>query len=161
EAGGGEFTRNDDPRDDGEDHVEDALPPEDDATYGIRHDRGIVTSVKMLSGDQGDRFAIVLQDEKKDFDAVRTPFGELLDESSREVADRIAAVITYAKDALYQGKPEANRHPDTPSPAHAVTIWRVSIWKEGFPEKDHQWDTSRVDTDQPEPEPEDDDSEEE
>jgi cyclophilin family peptidyl-prolyl cis-trans isomerase len=149
--GGGDRTRNDTPRDDSDDDPALSLPPEEKATFGIRHVRGTVTSVKLLSGDQGDRFAVVLAERKAEFDAGRTPFGEILDAAGLTACDRLAAVTTYSKDVMQQGRIEASSFPNTPSPTSRVVLRRVSIWKDGELDAGHTWDTSRVNTDQDEP----------
>ncbi len=151
EGGGGDFTRNDDPKDDGEDDAARALPPADAARARVRHTRGTVTSVPLLSGDQSDRFAIVLQEERPEFDGVRSPIGELLDEPSRQVADRIASRLTYGRDPVWTGRRQASAHPNTPSTP--ITIWRTSIFREGVLDEGHQWDTGRVGSMEPEPSP--------
>jgi len=152
EMGGGDRTRNSTPVDDAEDDPALALEPEDAARIGIRHVRGMVTSVPLISGDQSDRFAVLIAAEKPEFNAVRTPFGELLDEASRTVADRLASAMTYSQDAMYQTRREAKEFPYTPS--RPVRIRRVSVWREGVLAEGHAWDTTRVGTDQPEPPPE-------
>lgn len=149
ECGGGDRTRNDDPRDDREDDPALALAPEDDARYLVKHRRRTVTSVPLLSGDQADRFAVVIAEARPEFDGVRTPFGQLLDDASASVADRIGSVMTYSQDAKKIGKKEERDFPYTPS--SPVRIRRVSVWKEGALDAGHAWDTSRVNTDQPEP----------
>jgi cyclophilin family peptidyl-prolyl cis-trans isomerase len=151
--GGGDRTRNDLPHDDGEDDPAVSLPPEDAATFGIRHVRGTVTSVKMLSGDQGDRFSVILGAAKKEFDSTRTPFGEILDAAGLAACDTLGSVTTYSKDVMHQGKREERSYPDTPSPAHRVILRRVSIWRNGEIDAGHTWDTSRVGTDADEPAP--------
>ena len=149
ELGGGARTRNAEPRDDREDDPDLALGPEDAARTGVKHRRRMVTSVPLLSGDQADRFAVVLSEKRPDFDAVRTPFGELLDDDSAGVADRLASQLTYGEDAAFLDRRERTDYPYTPS--RPVTIRRVSIWKEGVLAPGHAWDTSRVNTDTPEP----------
>ncbi len=149
ELGGGDRTRNDAPRDDRDDDPAVALPPEDASRLYVKHRRRTVTSVRLLSGDQGDRFAVVLSEARADFDATNTPFGELLDDESAAVADRIGSALTYSQDAAWIGRREEKDFPNTPS--RPVTIRRISIWKDGVLDKGHTWDTSRVNTDQPEP----------
>ena len=151
EFGGGDRTRNDILRDDKEDEPAVALAPEPKARYGVKHRRRMVTSVPLLSGDQGDRFAIVLAAKKPEFDAIRTPFGELLDDDSAGVADRLGSALTFSEDATYVDRKEKTDYPFAPS--RPVRIRRVSMWKEGSLEPGHTWDTARVNTDQPEPEP--------
>lgn len=148
EGGGGDHTRNTDPKDDAEDDPNLAIRPED-ARYDVKHVRGVVTSVPLLSGDQADRFAIVLQQNMETFDGQRTPFGELLDDASRDIADRLATQQTYSQDPVYQGHRNATAFPNTPS--RPVRIRRISVWKEGVLDAGHTWDTARVGTDQPEP----------
>ncbi len=149
ECGGGDRTRDDDPKDDREDDPALSLAPEDDARYTVKHRRRTVTSVPLLSGDQADRFAVVLSEAKPDFDSVRTPFGELLDDAGAAVADRLGSAMTYAQDATKIGRKEERDFPFTPS--KPVRIRRVSVWKDGVLDPGHAWDTSRVNTDQPEP----------
>lgn len=149
ELGGGDRTRNSDLRDDREDDPARSLAPEDAARCGVKHRRRMLTSVPLLSGDQADRFAVVLAETKPDFDAVRTPFGELLDDDSAAVADRLGSALTFAEDATYIDRKEKTDYPTTPS--RPVILRRVSIWKEGTIEPGHTWDTARVSTDQPEP----------
>lgn len=148
EFGGGDRTRDADPRDDAEDDPALALPPEP-ATTLVKHRRRMVTSRPLLSGDQADRVAIVLAEKKPEFDAVRTPFGELLDDASAAIADRLGSQIVYGEDASYADRKEKTDFPFTPS--RPVVVRRVSIWKEGALVPGHLWDTSRVNTDQPEP----------
>lgn len=149
ELGGGDRTRDASPRDDREDDPAVALAPEDASRLFVKHRRRTVTSVRLLSGDQGDRFAVVLAENRADFDASNTPFGELLDDESAAVADRIGSAMTYSQDAAWVGRKEEKDFPHTPS--RPVVIRRVSIWKEGVIAPGHTWDTSRVGTDQPEP----------
>jgi cyclophilin family peptidyl-prolyl cis-trans isomerase len=150
ELGGGDHTRNAELRDDREDDPELSLAPEDKARNGVKHRRRMVTSVVLLSGDQADRFAVVLSEKRPDFDALRTPFGELLDDPSATVADRLGSALVYGEDSNYIDRREKTDYPYTPS--RPVVLRRVSIWKEGALEPGHTWDTSRVNTDQPEPE---------
>jgi cyclophilin family peptidyl-prolyl cis-trans isomerase len=149
ELGGGDRTRNAELRDDTEDDPAVSLAPEDAARYGVKHRRRMITSVPMLSGDQGDRFAVVLAAAKPEFDALRTPFGELLDDDSAAVADRLGSTLTFGEDATYIDRKEKTDFPNAPS--RPVLVRRVSIWKEGALEPGHAWDTARVNTDQPEP----------
>lgn len=152
ELGGGDATRNAEARDDREDDPARAIGPEDSARLPVRHRRRMVTSVPMLSGDQTDRFAVVIAPDKRpEFDAVRTPFGELADDDSAATADRLGAALTYGEDAAYVSRREKTEYPFTPS--RAVVVRRVSIWKDGKLDAGHTWNTSRVDTDQVEPEP--------
>jgi cyclophilin family peptidyl-prolyl cis-trans isomerase len=148
EGGGSAYTRDSDPANDAEDDPALSLAPED-ARFDIKHTRGTVTAVSLLSGEQSDRFAIVLQEKREEFDGVRTPFAELLDAPSREIADRIAAQQTYSQDAMYAGDRKASAFPYAPS--RPVRIRRISVWKEGVLDAGHTWDTSRVGTDVPEP----------
>jgi peptidyl-prolyl cis-trans isomerase B (cyclophilin B) len=148
EFGGGDRTRDADPRDDADDDDALALPPEPSTTL-VKHRRRMVTSRPLLSGDQADRVAIVLAEKKPEFDAVRTPFGELLDDASAAIADRLGSQIVYGEDASYADRKEKTDFPYTPS--RPVVVRRVSIWKEGALVPGHLWDTSRVNTDQPEP----------
>jgi len=151
EMGGGNRTRNAELRDDREDDPALALAPEDASRLGVKHRRRMITSVPLLSGDQGDRFAVVLADTMPGFDAVRTPFGELLDDESAAVADRLGSTLTFGEDATYIDRKEKSDYPNSPS--RPVMVRRVSIWKEGAIEAGHSWETVRVNTDQPEPEP--------
>jgi len=137
---------------DREDDPAAALAPEDAARLHVKHRRGMVTSVRLLSGDQGDRFAVVLSETRPDFDANNTPFGELFGDESAGVADRIGSAMTYAQDAVWQGRREQKDYPNTPS--RPVTVRRVTIFRDGEIDAGHAWDTSRVGTDQPEPAPE-------
>jgi cyclophilin family peptidyl-prolyl cis-trans isomerase len=148
ELGGGDRTRNRIPKDDRDDDPALSVAPEPTAR-GVKHRRRMVTSVPLLSGDQSDRFAVVLDETRPDFDAVRTPFGELADDESAATADRLGSELTYGDDAVYVGRPEANQFPNTPS--HPPLVRRVSIWKGDKLDEGHSWDTSRVKTDQPEP----------
>jgi cyclophilin family peptidyl-prolyl cis-trans isomerase len=152
ELGGGDRTRNDEPRDDREDDPALAIAPEDAARHYVKHRRRMVTSVPLLSGDQSDRFAIVLAETKAEFDGIRTPFGELLDDESAGVADRLGNAIVYGEDAAFVNRPQRTDYPWTPS--EPVRIWRVSIWREGALDAGHAWDTARVNTETREPEPE-------
>jgi cyclophilin family peptidyl-prolyl cis-trans isomerase len=152
ELGGGDRGRNDEARDDRDDDPSVAMPPEDGARLKVKHRRRTVTSVPMLSGDQADRFAVVLSETRPDFDAVRTPFGELLDDESAATADRLGSALTYGEDAAFVNRRERSEFPNTPS--RPVILRRVSVWKSGVLDAGHAWDTSRVDTDQPEPAPE-------
>jgi len=152
ELGGGDRTRNAELRDDREDDAAVALAPEPASRNYVKHRRRMVTSVPLLSGDQGDRFAIVLAATKPEFDAVRTAFGELLDDDSAAVADRLGSTLTFGADATYVDRKEKTDYPNTPS--RPVFVRRVSMWNEGAMEAGHTWDTSRVNTDQPEPEAE-------
>lgn len=151
ELGGGDRTRNASHHDDREDDPAVSLAPEGAARYGVKHRRRMLTSVPLLSGDQADRFAVVLADAKPEFDAVRTPFGELLDDDGASVADRLGSTLTFGEDATYIDRKEKTDFPNTPS--RPVTVRRVSIWNEGTIEPGHTWDTARVNTDQPEPGP--------
>ena len=151
ELGGGDATRNDDLRDDRNDDPEHAIGPEDSARFPVRHRRRTVTSVPMLSGDQSDRFAIVLSEKRPEFDVVRTPFGELLDDDSVATADRLGSAIVFGEDAGFVSRKEKTDYPFTPS--RPVVVRRVSIWKNGALDSGHKWDTARVGTDQVEPEP--------
>lgn len=149
ELGGGDRTRNDDPRDDRDDDPRLALPPENDSRLFVKHRRRTVTSVQLLSGDQKDRFAVVLAEAQPEFDSIRTPFGELLDDESAAIADRLGNAMTYSQDAAMVGRREEKDYPNTPS--RPVVVRRISIWKEGVLAEGHAWDTARVNTDQPEP----------
>ena len=149
DLGGGDRTRDAEPRDDREDDPALSLPPEDAARCFVKHHRRTVTSTPLLSGDQEDRFTVVLDATRPGFDSLRTPFGELLDDESAGVADRLAGVMTYSKDATKIGKKQEKDVPNTPS--KPVRIRRVSIWKEGVLDAGHTWDTARVNTDQVEP----------
>jgi cyclophilin family peptidyl-prolyl cis-trans isomerase len=151
ELGGGDTTRNAEARDDRDDDPAHAMGPEDTARFPVRHRRRTVTSVPMLSGDQSDRFAIVLSEKRPEFDSVRTPFGELLDDDSASTADRLGSAIVYGEDAGYVSRKEKTDYPYTPS--RPVVVRRVSIWKNGALAAGHTWDTARVGTDQVEPEP--------
>jgi cyclophilin family peptidyl-prolyl cis-trans isomerase len=152
EFGGGDRTRNAEPRDDAEDDPALAIAPESTKNL-VKHRRRMLTSSNSpLSGDQVDRAAVVLAESKPDFDAVRTPFGELADDASAAIADRLGSQIVYGEDASYADRKEKTDYPYTPS--RPVTVRRVSVWKEGALDKGHSWDTSRVNTDQPEPEAE-------
>jgi peptidyl-prolyl cis-trans isomerase B (cyclophilin B) len=150
ELGGGDRTRNDDPLDDRNDLPSLALAPEDEARLYVKHRRRTVTSVRLLSGDQSDRFAVVLSETKPEYDAVNTPFGELLDEASAAVADRLGSTLVYGEDAAFVTDPKKTSHPYTPS--RPVIVRRVSIWKEGSLDAGHAWDTARVGTEESEPE---------
>jgi cyclophilin family peptidyl-prolyl cis-trans isomerase len=150
EMGGGDRTRNAEMRDDREDDPAISLAPEEAARNGVKHRRRMVTSVPLLSGDQADRFAVVLAEKKPEFNALRTPFGELLDDESAAVADRLGSAMTFGEDSMYVDRREKSDYPFTPS--RPVLLRRVSIWKEGTLEPDHTWDTARVNTEQPEPE---------
>lgn len=149
ELGGGDRTRDAEPRDDREDDPALAMAPEDGARHRVKHRRRTLTSVPLLSGDQSDRFAVVLAEARPDFDGVRTPFGELLDDESAQVADRLGNAIVYGEDAVYVNRRERTDFPWTPS--QPVKVWRVSVWKEGALDAGHSWDTSRVNTDTQEP----------
>jgi len=149
ELGGGDRTRNDEPRDDAEDDAAVAIAPEDGTRVFVRHRRRMVTSVPLLTGDQRDRFAVVLAETKPEFDGVRTPFGELADDESAGVADRLGAAMVYSEDAVYINRKERTDYPWTPS--KPVLVRRVSIWRDGALDAGHAWDTSRVGTDAPEP----------
>jgi cyclophilin family peptidyl-prolyl cis-trans isomerase len=152
EAGGGDRTRDAEPRNDRDDEDALAIPWEDTARYCVKHRRRTVTSVPLLSGDQVDRFAVVLSETREDFDGTHTPFGELLDDESAAVADRLGNALTYADDAAYLNRRERTDYPNSPS--KPVLLRRVSIWRDGALDAGHAWDTSRVNTDQPEPAPE-------
>jgi cyclophilin family peptidyl-prolyl cis-trans isomerase len=152
ELGGGARTRNDELRDDREDDPALSVPVEEAARYGVKHRRRMVTSVPLLSGDQADRFAIVLSESRPDFDAVRTPFGEILDDAGAAVADRLGSALVYGEDTAFVDRREKSDYPYSPS--RPVLVRRISIWREGALEAGHAWDTARVNTDQPEPEPE-------
>src|SRR5258706_1580361 len=115
EFGGGDRTRNAELRDDREDSPELSLPPEEKSRNGVKHRRRMVTSVPLLSGDQSDRFAVVLSEKRPDFDALRTPFGELLDDESAAVADRLGGVVVYGDDANYIDRRAQTDFPFTPS----------------------------------------------
>ena len=149
ELGGGDRTRNDEPRDDTEDDAAMSIAPEDTTKVYVRHRRRVVTSVPLLTGDQRDRIAIVLAETKPEFDGIRTPFGELADDESAGVADRLGGAMVYGDDAVYLNRKERTDYPFTPS--KPVRVRRVSIWKDGALDAGHTWDTSRVGTDNPEP----------
>ena len=150
EGGGGDFTRDDLARNDREDDPSLAIAPEDSSRLYVKHRRRILTSGNLpLSGDEEDRFAVVLAESWPEFDGLRTPFGELLDDATAGIADRIASAMTFSKDAKKIGRSEAKESPNTPS--QPIVIRRVSIWKEGVLEPGHSWDTARVGTDNPEP----------
>ena len=82
-------------------------------------------------------------------DGIRTPFGEILDDESAGVADRLGGAMVYGEDAVYLNRRERTDFPWTPS--QPVKVWRVSVWKEGALDAGHSWDTSRVNTDTREP----------
>ncbi|HEU4394781.1 MAG TPA: peptidylprolyl isomerase [Planctomycetota bacterium] len=149
ELGGGAFTRNDEPRDDAEDDAAMAMAPEDATKVYVKHRRRMVTSVPLLTGDQRDRFAIVLAESKADFDGIRTPFGELADDESAGVADRLGGAMVYGEDAVYINRKERTDYAFTPS--KPVRVRRVSIWKDGALDAGHTWDTARVGTETLEP----------
>jgi len=144
EIGGGDRTRNEDPADDGEDDPAESMAPEDGAMLGVRHARRTVTAVPLLSGEQASRFAVILAEKKPEFDALRTPFGELLDDASVQTAEALGSAMTYGRYATYQGRPEASSYLHTPVKGAPVLVRRVSIWKEGALEDGHSWDTSKV-----------------
>lgn len=149
ELGGGERTRNDEPRDDAEDDAAMSMAPEDATKVYVKHRRRMVSSVPLLTGDQRDRFTVVLAEAKADFDGIRTPFGELADDESAGVADRLGGVMVYGEDAVYINRKERTDYAFTPS--KPVRVRRVSIWKDGALDAGHTWDTTRVGTETLEP----------
>lgn len=133
------------------DEPTDVIAPEE-SRFSIRHQLGVVSAVKMPSGESSMAFMIVTdKDGFRRYDGDSSPFGVILldREGSRDTIAAIANSPTYGTNP--DTKDMAGILPVRSHPYPYVYIRRVSIFSDEKLEAGHEWDT--VNVSQPKPEP--------
>ncbi|MCG3134297.1 MAG: hypothetical protein HMLKMBBP_01591 [Planctomycetes bacterium] len=146
--GGDRFRR--DPGDHDRDEP-DAVQEPEQSRYRIRHQRGVVSSVMMGSGESMQRFQVILAKSGMSQENGRTtPFAAVADrDGSMDVVDRIGTAPTYGTTDATKDLAGVDRMRDHPYPP--IYIRRVSVWASEKLEDGHTWDTKRVRTKDAEP----------
>ena len=129
----------------------DAIEPED-SRFTIRHDFGVIAAVDMDSGDESaTSFQIVTAEGGMSrFDGQNTPFAAILDRpATLATLQKIGTATTYGTNPETATADGMFRMRDHPYPR--VLIRRIAIVTDEKVDSDHDWDTSRVGTDEPEP----------